>query len=54
MKKKIIKKEKKVNKQVVEIHVYIHQEYKPYPYYNPNGTGGNPLYPPYSPTVTMC
>ena len=51
MKKKQIKKVKRVNKQIVEIHIYIHQN-------NPNGTGnitggnfyvGDPLN-----NVTLC
>jgi hypothetical protein len=49
MKKKIIKKVKE-NKQIVEIHIYIHQNNVPqYPSvpYNPNGTYLNPLNPPY-------
>ncbi len=51
MKKKIIKK--KENKQIVEIHIYVHQEVKnPYPSYNPNGTGGNGILPP--PHITLC
>ena len=43
MKKKTPKKE---NKQIVEIHIYVHQDYKPNPYFNPNGgAGGTQTYP---------
>jgi hypothetical protein len=52
MKKKPIKKEKKENKQVVEIHIYVHQGYTPAPYYNPNGGGGTGTYP--NPNITWC
>ena len=51
MKKKPTKT-KKENKQVVEIHIYVHQGYTPAPYYNPNG-GGTGTYPN-NPNITWC
>lgn len=51
MKKETKKKVEK--KQVVEIHIYVHQV-PPYTMQNPNATGGNPFTPPNPLTNVTC
>jgi len=55
--KKTSKKQtvKKDNKQIVEIHIYIHQQYPstPSPYIHPT-PNTNPNFPNYQPTPVYC